>query len=96
MRKFILALAIGMAITVSGFLDWNADAASLVLPAPTLNYSLVEKAGCSGPGQCPIGSHMVCGPMGVAGALPAAAPIITRTCTLTCVPTAIIIRRALA
>jgi hypothetical protein len=67
MRKFILALAIGMAITVSGFLSWNADAASLVLPAPTLNYSLVEKAGCSGPGQCPIGSHMVCGAYGHCG-----------------------------
>ena len=96
MRKFILALAIGMAITVSGFLSWNADAASLVLPAPTLNYSLVEKAGCSGPGQCPIGSHMVCGAYGRCGCVACGRAIITRTCTLTCVPTAIIIRRALA
>jgi hypothetical protein len=65
MRNLILALAIGVAITAVGFLSWNAEATTLALPAPTQNYSPVEKVACGGPGpNCPWGRTWVCRPRG--------------------------------
>jgi hypothetical protein len=60
MRKLVFGLAAFGAIVAIGSLAW---ASSATIPAPSPNYSPIEKAACGGPGpRCPWGRTWVCGP----------------------------------
>jgi len=59
MRKMVIGIAEAVAVLVVGLLTWNAEATPLTGAAdvrPGTNYSLVERAGCSGQRDaCPSG-----------------------------------------
>jgi hypothetical protein len=64
MRKLVIAAAVGL---LAGLLTLRAEALALTsaLPAPAVNHTLVERAGCGGPGDyCPYGYLRKCGPYG--------------------------------
>jgi hypothetical protein len=66
MRRSLIAIASAIMLMLAGGIVWNAHASPMGVPSLP-NYSPVQTVGCTGPGRCPWGFRLACGPYGRCG-----------------------------